>query len=76
MPDRTIDELNRDLSEVLDELLALPPDAFAERWKASSSTGANRSSETSNPLNSDSVCFMIRRGIGRVPSTNMAIIAT
>ena len=32
MSDRTIDEINRDLSEVLDGLLALPPDAFAERY--------------------------------------------
>lgn len=32
MSDRTIDDINRDLSEVLDGLLALPSDAFAERY--------------------------------------------
>ena len=32
MSDRTIDEINRDLSEVLDGLFALPPDAFAARY--------------------------------------------
>lgn len=30
--DRTIDHVNRDLSEVLDGLLALPSDAFADRY--------------------------------------------
>jgi hypothetical protein len=32
MSDRTIDDINRDLSEVLDGLLALPSDAFTERY--------------------------------------------
>ena len=32
MSDRLIDVINRDLSEVLGGLLALPSDAFAERY--------------------------------------------
>lgn len=33
MPDRTLDDINRELSEVLDELLAVPSDSFAERYE-------------------------------------------